>query len=393
MIEQAIFTCIGFLVAALLALAATPAVTRRARRLAEARARLQAPLTEAQAIAERDALRAQHAVDQFRLEQRLAAVEERSARRLIENGRQASRLAVFEEGSAQQLADVAALGAEVRDLRAQLGAAQLALNDLTVRRDSANAALAASETKRLELTTLADEQRARIATLETRAAAFEVQSFASGRAAAAAANTSGAEIARLSAALGERKQMASRLESDLENVTRQSAKVSADLAAARGRLAAAEALLARSEAAREEAVLENGRQFARIAERDAALRALGAEKRALAEQVGAGGARTEEDRAGLEAELAAQRREIDRLRARIAAQRAGGKSASDQALRNAIARLGRDVIRLSGKTGPARVEAPSLVEFDLAETPAGSEAMHPAPAGKILQGQPMAPER
>ncbi|HEY1941140.1 MAG TPA: hypothetical protein VGH40_03365 [Roseiarcus sp.] len=387
MIEQAIFTCIGFLVAALLALAATPAVARRARRLAEARARLQAPLTEAQAIAERDALRAQHAVEQFRLEQRLAAVEEASARRLIEIGRQASRLVAFEEGSAQQLAEAVALGAEVRDLRAQLGAAQLALNDLTVRRDLANAALAASETKRLELTMLADEQRARIATLETRGTALEVQSSAAGRAAAAAANTSGAEIGRLSAALGERKQMASRLESDLENVTRQNAKVTADLAAARARLAEAEGLLARSEAAREEAVLENGRQFARIAERDAALRALGAEKRALTEQLSAAGV------PGLEAELAEQRREIGRLRARVAAQRAGGKTADDQALRNAIARLGRDVVRLSGKTGPARIEAPSLAEFELPETSAGSEAMHPAPAGKILQGQPMAPER
>ncbi len=393
MIEQAIFTCIGFLVAALLALAATPAVTRRARRLAEARARLQAPLTEAQAIAERDALRAQHAVEQFRLEQRLAAVEETSARRLIEIGRQASRLVVFDEGSAQQLAEVVALGAEARDLRAQLGAAQLALNDLTVQRDLADAALAASETKRLELTMLADEQRARIATLETRGAALEVRSAAAGRAATASANTTGAEIARLSAALGERKQMASRLELDLESTTRQSAKVAADLAAARARVAEAEALLARSEAAREEAVLENGRQFARIAERDAALRALGAEKRALAEQLSAAGAPAEANRAGLEAELAEQRREIDSLRARLAAQRAGGKTAGDQALRNAIARLGRDVVRLSGKTGLARVETPSLVEFDLPETPVGSEAMHPAPAGKILQGQPMAPER
>jgi hypothetical protein len=92
LIEQAIFSCIGFLLAALLAVAAAPGITRRARRLAEARARLLAPLTEAQAIAERDALRAQHAVDQLRLEQRLSEVEDLAARRQIEIGRQSSRI-------------------------------------------------------------------------------------------------------------------------------------------------------------------------------------------------------------------------------------------------------------------------------------------------------------
>ena len=49
------------------------AVSLRATRLANARARLQAPLTETQARAERDALRGQHAVDIVRLERRLAA--------------------------------------------------------------------------------------------------------------------------------------------------------------------------------------------------------------------------------------------------------------------------------------------------------------------------------
>ncbi|MBV8473607.1 MAG: hypothetical protein JO107_17240 [Hyphomicrobiales bacterium] len=369
MIEQAIFSCIGFFVAALLALAATPAITRRARRLAEARARLQAPLTEAQAIAERDALRAQHAVEQLRLEQRLTAVQETSALRLIEIGRLASRMVALNE----DMGEFAAVSAEARDLRSQLGAAQVALNDLTAQRDSANAALRASEARGIELETRTDEQRARIATMEMRAATFEVRIADAERTAAASAKSASAEFARLSHGSDERKQMASRLEADLEAATRQSAKLSADLAAARERVAEAETLLARSEAA---------------------LRALEEKNRAQEEKlrtVAAG-----PDRARLEAELAEQGREIERSRAKLAAPRVSGKTAGDQALREAIARLGRDVLRLNGKATPAKIEA-AVVGFERRQAPAHSadeaEQPHPAPAGKLLQGQPMAPER
>lgn len=404
MIEQAIFTCIGFLLAALMALAAAPAVTRRARRLAEARARLQAPLTEAQAVAERDALRAQHAVEQVRLEQRLAAVEETAARRQIDLGRQASRIVVLEDLSAERAAEIAAqrdelaaLGAEARDLRAQLGAAQFGLHDLTLQRDSARDAFASSETHRLELASLVDESRAIIATLKTRADALEMRLADSERAAAAAAKSAAGEQARLSAALAERKQMASRLEADLETATTQGARLTADLAAARARLGEAEALLARSEAAREEALLENGRQFARIAERDAALRALGREKQVAPGRPSEPAREVEKAKsAELEAQLADAQREIEHLRARLASPPTGSRS-GDQALRNAIARLGRDVVRLNGKTRVAKGESANLVGFERRESAAhpapGVEPPHPAPAGKILQGQPMAPER
>ncbi len=393
LIEQAIFSCVGFLVAALLALAATPAITRRARRLAEARARLQAPLTEGQAIAERDALRAQHAVEQLRLEQRLAAVQETSALRLIEIGRLANRLVALEE----DMADFAALSGEARDLRSQLGAAQVGLNDLTGQRDSVKAELSASEARGRDTETLADEQRARIATLEMRAATLEVRLADAERTVAASAKSANTEFVRLSHGFDERKQMASRLEADLETATRQSARLATDLAAARDRLDEIETQLARSEAAREEAVLQIGRQSARVAERDAAMRALDEEKRAHEEQLRTmTAAAAGSNRAGLEAELAEQGREIERLRAKLAAPRAGGKTAGDQALREAIARLGRDVLRLNGKAIPTKIEA-AVVGFERRSAPAHSpdeaEPLHPAPAGKVLQGQPMAPER
>jgi hypothetical protein len=76
---------------------------------------------------------------------------------------------------------------------------------------------------------------------------------------------------------------------------------------------------------------------------------------------------------------------------------AGGRAAGDQAFRNAISRLGRDIARLNGRTRAAKAEPSNLVSFDRREPSphpaAASEALLGAPAGKIRQGQPMSPER
>ncbi len=337
MVEQAIFSCVGFLLAALLAVAAAPAVSRRARRLAEARARLLAPLSEAQAIADRDALRAEHAVERLRLEQRLAAVEDIAARRLIEIGREATRvLALEEEVAALPREAFEAAKREAEELRADLDAAQVELRDLANQRDLSEAARAAAEARRRDLAATLDQRRATVAALETRVAALETRLEDSERAAAAAAKAAEAERARLAAAVGE-----------------------------------AEALLKRSEETREEALLENGRQLARLAEREAALRETEtalrkAEKTRdeLDERASALAAQ----RATLEGALGAQRaaraeleQEVERLRARPAVVPAEGAAPDDRALRNAIAQLGRQIVRLNGK-GPA-LDAAELAEL------------------------------
>ena len=293
MIEQAIFTAVGFLTATLLALAAAPAVARRARRLAESRARLLAPLSESQAIADRDALRAQHAIDIVRLERRLRAAEEAVATRKVEIGRQSVRLFALEETAATSVGALEAARWEANELRGELGAAQSVLAEVDLQRRRAEAQLEESET-------LAEERRGEIAGLATRLAALEIRLIDAENAAAAAAERSGAEHDRLRAALAD-----------------------------------AEARLLRSEAAREEAVLENRRQLERVAERD-----------------GAAGNAAKSDR-------------VDR----------------DKALRAAIARIGRDVARLEGRRRVAESEPINL--------PA---ALHPAPVGKIRQSEPAARE-
>jgi len=289
LIEQAIFTAVGFLIATLLALAAAPAVARRARRLAEARARLLAPLSEAQAIADRDALRAQHAIEIVRLERRLRAAEEAVAARKVEVGRQLVRIAALEEATTVGVGDLEAARWEANELRGELGAVQSALADIDVQHDRLESRLEDSET-------LAEERRGEIAALETRLAALEVRLADAESAAAAGAERAAAEQDRLRSALVD-----------------------------------AEARLLRSEAAREEAVLENRRQLERFAERGGA----------------AANAETSE------------------------------RADRDKALRAAIARLGRDVVRLEGRRRAAETEPINLVA-----------PLLPAPAGKIRHGEP-----
>jgi len=293
LIEQAIFTAVGFLIATLLALTAAPAVARRARRLAEARSRLLAPLSEAQAIADRDALRAQHAIETVRLERRLRAAEEAVATRKVEVGRQLVRLIALEEATTTGVGDLEAARFEANALRGELGAAQSVLAELDAQRRRVEARLDSSET-------LAEERRGEIAGLETRLVAVEIRLVDAERAAAAAAERAAAEHDRLRAALAD-----------------------------------AEARLARSERAREEAVLENRRQLERVAERSGA----------------------------------------------AASAEASARADSDKALRAAIARIGRDVARLEGRRRVADAEPIKLA------TP-----LQPAPAGKIRQSEPAARE-
>jgi chromosome segregation ATPase len=240
----------------------------------------------------------------------------------------------------------------------------------------------------------------KVAVLETRALGLEVRLADSERAAAAAASAGGAERARLAAALSERAAEAKRLGEELDAATAQSAKLAADLAATRARLGEAETLLSRSEEAREEALIENARQFARIAERDAALREAGAAKRDLADRLSALAAAHAIAEGALLAERAKRaewRREVDPPSTRAADASPRTRELSDQTLRKAIARLGREMTRLNGKPHGAAEEPSNLVSFDRREAhahPAGSgEPMHSASAGAIRQGQPMAPER
>ena len=74
MIEQAIYFALGCIVTGLLALLFTPLLWSRALRLSRKRLQLQVPLSMQEILAERDHLRAAHAVEHLRQEQELARV-------------------------------------------------------------------------------------------------------------------------------------------------------------------------------------------------------------------------------------------------------------------------------------------------------------------------------
>ena len=263
MVESALFFLIGFLSAAMLAILAAPAVSRRAMRLASARARLQAPLSETQARAERDALRAIQAVEIAKMERKVASAEWERAVALTDSGRKFSEFmkgaerarAVAEELDRSEQR-VEALRRSNTALEAQAGASEIALWDLAWQRDQALARLSAARAHALELETHVDSSRTEIATLSTQVSALEVAlaDLRSGNA------RSGGDSA---AQFGERLK---RSEAAREALTLEVARLMKNAAERESRATLAEIEALRRRAAEAEATAES------IAKGDAALR-------------------------------------------------------------------------------------------------------------------------
>jgi len=427
LVESAIFFLIGFLTAAFFALLAAPAISRRARRLAEARARLQSPLSETQARAERDALRGQHAVELVRLETRLKVVENDRANHRAELGRQASRIVALEDVSEERAAEIARqrveltdLQRESRDLTVQLGAQEIALRDFTFQRDDADLAVAHARSTISELETQVDENRTVIASLEAQAASLRLEISDLRRAAVAAESERG----RLSATISERTGAANRLKEELEGAAALTVRLllesdgrAAEAARLRARLEEVEPRLASSEAARQDIAREHSRQAALLDERDesldqaeAAHRELAARMAALAEASGMKhdaiamqNQALTTSQAAMEGALRAARsdradlqKEVDRLRARLAESASAAQTVAkgDQALRQSIARLGREIARGVGAPDEDEPVAAQIVNFARREpaTTGNYSAESPA-AASLRQDQPIASER
>lgn len=95
-IEQVIYFALGCIVTALLALLFMPVLWARALRLSRKRLQLQVPLSMQEILAERDALRARHAVERLRIEQDAVRVRSGKDADMVALGRitvEAARLA------------------------------------------------------------------------------------------------------------------------------------------------------------------------------------------------------------------------------------------------------------------------------------------------------------
>ena len=251
------FFLAGLLVAGLAGLLILPAFARRALRLAAARARLLAPLSMKDVVAERDLLRAEHAVEQHRIERQLAAVQDATARHRADLGRQAACIVAFEGETARLTGEIAGLRKEVagreRDiltLEGDLGASQIGLHDFSVRLDRAASEIASLDDKRVTLETLADDQRAEIAGLETRVAGLEMKLGDAAQLAKNKAVAAEADKARLSAELASRADAVARLSAELGAASAKTAATAAELERKNGELERTRQRVAELEGAR-----------------------------------------------------------------------------------------------------------------------------------------------
>jgi hypothetical protein len=229
LIEQAMFFLAGLLVAGLAGLLILPAFARRALRLSAARARILAPLSMKEVVAERDLLRAEHAVEQFRLERRVAGMQEAVGRHRADLGRQAAELVALESDRAKSNTEnaslrdaLAAKEQEIRGLEAEIGTGRVALNDFTAQLERASAEISQLREKRVALETLTDGQRTVIAGLETRVGGAEIKL-------SDAAQLAQAEQSRLSVTLAARARDVARLQVELNDAMAKGAIIVADL--------------------------------------------------------------------------------------------------------------------------------------------------------------------
>ncbi len=219
MIEYILLFALGAIVASLAWLLVLPAVTRRAARLAAARLEDQIPRSLEEIEGERDALRAEFAVQIRRLEIAAEKQKERLNETLQELGRrgEATRQAEFIVGQRDQLVAEgrqreAQLQQALDSTREQLGRTMQALAESQKTVAEREAALGLVQKALGEKTAFVDGQRIELATLKTQ---LEAGRIALGEAQAEIAARQ-KDSRTLGAARDEAAKLAQRLAADLE---------------------------------------------------------------------------------------------------------------------------------------------------------------------------------
>ncbi len=325
------FIALGFLAATFLALLTAPALAARADRLARRRLEAQLPRSLVELNAERDHLRAQLALRERRIEQRLEATLAGKHADLAELGRRAVRIEALGRDVADRDARIAALEADLEATRTTLAETQATLSD--TRGDLADTREAFAQLKRThaDLATRHDAtlqendaRRIAIADLETRLTTQtrrgdDLDKRLAERRIELAAERTAHERTR--AALADEQARGAVLDRRFAEATAAAERAAADaatraaeLAETRGERDLARAIAADAHAALAAAREATGRLEARISDIQARERALGAAHetalRALNERIEV----LKAEKGSLEGALATAR--ADRARAR-----------------------------------------------------------------------------
>ncbi len=169
---------LGFLVSTLLALLIIPALNERADRLSRRRVEAQLPMSIAELNAERDRLRAELAVRERQMEQRVEKALAGKAADMAELGSRAMRIDRLEtelDAARKRIAgleaDLAQTRAELSETRADLEATRTALGETRATLAAREASLADLDARHNKALADLEERRMRIADLEERLAA------------------------------------------------------------------------------------------------------------------------------------------------------------------------------------------------------------------------------
>jgi chromosome segregation ATPase len=181
-IEQVMIFALGFLFAGLAALAFAPAFWRRANRLTRRRLETQVPLSVQEILAERDQLRAEFAVEQRRVELRVAQMNLAYAADRGELGRRAVEISALKDNLAQGIQEnrelehaLANLQADLSQVSAELAAMTKALYDAEGLNERKQAEFIELIKAHEAMTTLAEERLANHAAADARAVGLELR--------------------------------------------------------------------------------------------------------------------------------------------------------------------------------------------------------------------------